>query len=428
MTTCLACAALACLRTLQVVGPRDVRRPRGRAREGSMATTMTVPREDVCPFYRHDVAHGATTAATYWSTKFLPKIPLHTFPTPTLLLPTAITMSLHVGVLAMQGGYKEVFAALQRQPGVVAHEVRTAGELAAVQALVLPGGESTCIGRLLELSELLPAVQDFVLKQRKPVMGICAGLILLADDLAGDLPKQPLIGGLNVKASRNHFGRQASSRFRQLELTEAGRRHGLHDASHFIRAPALVQTGEGVEVLAKVDGLAVAVREGNLLGIAFHPEAHHDDSYFRFFLKEVCGFQADGSSSTGQAGHRASVAPPMVSVGEPALKGAAAVLAPSVKRAFPIFQQGGVIMDVVNAEQVRVDAGARLAGDCCCCCCCCCCCFCCCCCCCSCYCRRCCCCEATQGAGAAKRRKERVVCTSSRLAWTREEALGLFNC
>jgi glutamine amidotransferase PdxT len=216
------------------------------------------------------------------------------------------TMPVHIGVLALQGGYKELLAALLRQPGVIPAFVRTPQQLRDVDALVIPGGESTTIGRLLVLSDLLEPLREFA--RAKPVFGICAGLIVLSDALApiaaaaggGDadtpaalgakLPPQPLVGGLDITISRNHFGHQSQSSFRKLTLTDAGRAAGVSDSAFFIRAPAVVRLGAGVEALAEVDGVAVAVRAGHVLGVAFHPEVHNDDSYMRYARSLHCCF------------------------------------------------------------------------------------------------------------------------------------------
>ena len=166
-----------------------------------------------------------------------------------------------VGVLALQGGFKEIVAAVARQPNVVASEVRNAAELAAVDALILPGGESTTIGRLLELSDLMQPLRDFVLQAQKPVFGVCAGLVLLSKDVVLTAPgadgeaatrpaDQPLVHGLDVTVSRNHFGRQSQSRYVRMSLTEAGQLAELGSSAHFVRAPAVVRTAEDVTVLA----------------------------------------------------------------------------------------------------------------------------------------------------------------------------------
>ena len=123
-----------------------------------------------------------------------------------------------VGVLAIQGGFAEHMQALSRYSGVEGVEVRTPSELAGVDALILPGGESTSIGHGLADAELLEPVREFV--KSKPAWGICAGLILLAEDL-DDGASQPLLGGLDITVKRNAFGRQSASAYRPLELSTA---------------------------------------------------------------------------------------------------------------------------------------------------------------------------------------------------------------
>jgi len=268
---------------------------------------------------------------------------------------------LRVGVLAIQGAFSEHVDALRRQDGVVPSEVRTPADLAEVDAIILPGGESTAIGHGLVDAELLAPLREFV--KTKPVWGICAGLIMLADALddgatsgaieASDQKRQPLIGGLDITVKRNAFGRQIDSAYRTLDVADGVE---VGDAAYFIRAPAVVATGEEVEVLAKLaedapaglEGAAVAVRQGKLMATCFHPEISSDDSWLQLFLSDVCGAQTS-----------ALTPPPAV--------GAAAPWTPveglglgstAVKRAFAVFQKGGVIMDVVDGEQARIAEAA----------------------------------------------------------------------
>ncbi len=180
---------------------------------------------------------------------------------------------LRVGVLAIQGGFVEHMDALGRQSGVVATEVRTPEELAAVDAIILPGGESTAIGHGLVDAGLLQPLRDFV--KEKPAWGVCAGLIMLADSLddgatsgaitSSDQKRQPLVGGLDVTVRRNAFGRQINSAFRPMEVWD---KHAdeLGDAAYFIRAPAVVDAGSDVEVLARVGSAVEAVPDPSLAG------------------------------------------------------------------------------------------------------------------------------------------------------------------
>ncbi len=187
-------------------------------------------------------------------------------------------MVMRVGVLALQGDVAEHAAALRRC-GAEAVGVRRPAHLAGLDALVLPGGESTTIGQLAVDYGLVAPLREFV-ASGKPVWGTCAGLILLARD-AGHA--QPLVGGLDVRVDRNAFGRQVDSF--ETDLDVAGLSGGPFRAV-FIRAPAVVDTGPGVEVLARLDdgGPIVAVRQGAILGTAFHAELGDDLRVHRLFL------------------------------------------------------------------------------------------------------------------------------------------------
>ncbi|GGI07295.1 pyridoxal 5'-phosphate synthase subunit PdxT [Egicoccus halophilus] len=187
-----------------------------------------------------------------------------------------------IGVLALQGDVLEHLRALRRC-GAEAVEVRTAEQLAAVDGLVLPGGESTTIGKLLERFGLMPLLRERIV-DGLPVFGTCAGMILLSDELDQDRA-QPLVGGLAVRTRRNAYGRQVDSFDTALEVT--GVEGGPLDVS-FIRAPRVEAVlGTDVEVLAEVDGHAVVVRQGRLLAAAFHPEVTGDDRLHAAFVDTV---------------------------------------------------------------------------------------------------------------------------------------------
>lgn len=178
-----------------------------------------------------------------------------------------------VGVLALQGDVLEHVRALTAA-GAEAVPVRDTAALAAVDGLVLPGGESTTISRLLGLAGLLAPLRDRV-AAGLPVLGTCAGLILLSDELTGPDDALPRPRGLAVRTRRNAYGRQVDSFDARIEV--AGVDGGAVDAA-FIRAPVIeeVLDPDAVEVLATVDGAPVAVRQGALLGLSFHPEVTGD--------------------------------------------------------------------------------------------------------------------------------------------------------
>ncbi len=201
---------------------------------------------------------------------------------------------LRVGVLALQGGVREHVRALEAV-GAAAVEVRRAGELASVQGLVIPGGESTTMGRLLGVFGLLDPLRQQV-AGGLPVFGSCAGMILLARDVLDGRPGQPLVGGLDVVVRRNAFGRQVDSF--EVDVDVAGVAGGPVHAV-FIRAPWVEKVGDGAEVLARVDGHVVAVRQGGLLATSFHPELTRDTRLHRLFVGMVARHGEDVAAQQG---------------------------------------------------------------------------------------------------------------------------------
>jgi len=185
-----------------------------------------------------------------------------------------------IGVLALQGDVREHLAAL-RAAGAEPVEVRGVVDLAGLDGIVLPGGESTTMGRLLTVFELLEPLRG-ALTAGLPVYGTCAGMVLLADQVRDGRPGQPTLGGLDVVVRRNAFGRQVDSFEAQLELDGVGEVHGV-----FIRAPWVEQVGAGVEVLARVGEHPVAVRQGHLLATSFHPELTGDGRVHALFVQQV---------------------------------------------------------------------------------------------------------------------------------------------
>ena len=175
-----------------------------------------------------------------------------------------------VGVLALQGGFEAHAKALARL-GIPAREVRTVDDLEGLDALILPGGESTTMGLGVEREGLAEPLIDFA-RSGKPVLGTCAGMIML---------DREHLGVLDIVVRRNAFGRQLASF--EAELAFDGR---SIDAV-FIRAPWVEDVGEEVEVLAEVDGHPVAVRQGNILAVAFHPELGNDLSLHEWLVDRV---------------------------------------------------------------------------------------------------------------------------------------------
>jgi len=186
-----------------------------------------------------------------------------------------------VGVLALQGDYAAHIAAL-REAGAEAFEIRGASDLGRADSVVIPGGESTVMSSLLQRFGFLEAFKERI-KAGMPVFGTCAGLILLAKDVEGR--SQPGLGSLDITIRRNAYGTQIDS-FRAAVATTlpgVGKIEGV-----FIRAPKIIRVGPNVEVLATHDGSPVLVREGSILGAAFHPELIPGALIHRWFLGMSC--------------------------------------------------------------------------------------------------------------------------------------------
>ncbi len=187
-----------------------------------------------------------------------------------------------IGVLALQGDVLEHLRALRRS-GASAVAVRTLEQVRAVDGLILPGGESTTIGKLLARFGLLDPIRARI-AGGLPVFGTCAGMILLSDEL-DQVEPQPLLGGLHVRTRRNAFGRQVDSFDVAVEVK--GIDGGPVDVS-FIRAPRVEEVlSSDVAVLAEVDGHPVVVRQGTILATAFHPEVTGDDRLHAAFVALV---------------------------------------------------------------------------------------------------------------------------------------------
>lgn len=190
-----------------------------------------------------------------------------------------------IGVLALQGDFHEHVAMLT-EVGVEGREVRTADELAKVDGLIIPGGESTTIGKLIERFQLEGPIREFA-RSGRPVWGTCAGLILMAREVDNGSRgrHQPLLALMDLFVRRNAFGSQLDSF--ETELDVAGLDGGPLPAV-FIRAPIVLEAGPEVEVLARLsDGEVVAVRHGNLVGTAFHPELTDDPRLHDWFARLV---------------------------------------------------------------------------------------------------------------------------------------------
>jgi pyridoxal 5'-phosphate synthase pdxT subunit len=190
---------------------------------------------------------------------------------------------LTVGVLALQGAFAEHATALRRL-GADVHEVRRPEHLAGLDALVMPGGESTTMSKLLASSGLFD-VLDTEIQQGFPVFGTCAGMILLANEVLDGRSDQCSFGALDVSVRRNGYGRQVDSFEANIDFADA-KPSGPFRAV-FIRAPLIDRVGENVELLATSEGMPVLVRQGSVLASSFHPELTADLRVHRYFIEHI---------------------------------------------------------------------------------------------------------------------------------------------
>lgn len=185
-----------------------------------------------------------------------------------------------VAILALQGAFAEHGRALDRL-GVGRFEIRQRSDLEKpFDALIIPGGESTVIGKLLKDLGLLSPIRDRIVRGL-PVFGTCAGLIVLSKHVIGGSPG---LATMDITARRNAYGRQLGSFHTEDRFGDLGK-----VPMTFIRAPCIDSVGEGVEVLSRVDGRIVAARQDKQLATAFHPELTEDLTVHRYFLEEVAG-------------------------------------------------------------------------------------------------------------------------------------------
>ena len=187
-------------------------------------------------------------------------------------------MTQPVGVLSLQGDFREHLQVFQRL-GINALPVKRVSELSSISGLVIPGGESTTIGKLSRIFELFDPIKK-IIEDGLPVFGTCAGLIMLADEITDGIVGQETFGGLDVVVQRNAFGNQTESFEVDLEFT------GIAGAVHaaFIRAPIITKVGDSAQIVASLaDGRVVGVQQGNRLGISFHPEVTGEDRIHSYF-------------------------------------------------------------------------------------------------------------------------------------------------
>ncbi len=183
-------------------------------------------------------------------------------------------------MLALQGDVREHLRALT-SAGVEAVPVKRAADLAGLDGLVLPGGESTTMGKLLRIFDLLTPLRALI-GGGLPTYGTCAGMILLSAEVVDGRHDQELLGGLDITVRRNAFGSQVESFETDLPVSGVGDVHAV-----FIRAPWVERAGPSVEVLASVGSHPVAVRQGHLLATSFHPELTGDRRLHEFFVRRM---------------------------------------------------------------------------------------------------------------------------------------------
>ena len=190
---------------------------------------------------------------------------------------------LRIGVLALQGDF-EAHIKMLEELGVEGKGIRLPKQLEHLDGIIIPGGESTTIGKLMVLYGLDEPLRQKI-REGFPVWGTCAGLILLAHETDNALPGQPLLASMHIRVLRNAFGSQRESFETDLSVPVLGEAP-FH--TFFIRGPVIESVGPQVEVLATLDdGSIVAVREGHLLGTAFHPEVSGDPRFHHYFLRLV---------------------------------------------------------------------------------------------------------------------------------------------
>ena len=198
---------------------------------------------------------------------------------------------LNIGILAVQGDVAENVMATKMSldelgiDGIV-NEVKTPEQIADLDGLIIPGGESTVIGTLSLVNGSLKKIKEKI-ANGMPVFGICAGLILLSkkakDRVVGEMD-QPLLDFLDVKIERNAFGRQRDSFESEISMEKIGipKFHGV-----FIRAPSIMEAGKDVEILSKFNEKTIAVKQGNIIGTSFHPELTADISLHKYFVNLI---------------------------------------------------------------------------------------------------------------------------------------------
>ncbi|MBN1299537.1 MAG: pyridoxal 5'-phosphate synthase glutaminase subunit PdxT [Actinobacteria bacterium] len=189
---------------------------------------------------------------------------------------------MQIGVLALQGAFREHLTAIEKC-GHKAVQIKFADELNNIQGLIIPGGESTTMVKLIKKYEFRPALDRFF-KSQKPIFGTCAGLILLASRVEN---LDYCLGYINIDVDRNAYGRQIDSFEQFVELNPAYFPENESYKAVFIRAPRIIKAGAGVQVLSSIKGEAIMARQNNILVCSFHPELTDDLRIHRYFINMV---------------------------------------------------------------------------------------------------------------------------------------------
>jgi len=196
-----------------------------------------------------------------------------------------------VGVLAVQGSVREHLDCLSKIDNVIPTAVKTKNEILSVDALILPGGESTAIGKILKEFALSDAIKDLNAK-RAPIWGTCAGMVLMAKEIEGESSTHLAL--MDIKVRRNAFGGQLDSFVAQVKVPSVSEK--LQDLV-FIRAPFVVNAGTEVQVLAKIRGFIVAARQNNLFVTSFHPELTNETVFYEYFVNMIENYRLKSSLS-----------------------------------------------------------------------------------------------------------------------------------
>ena len=187
----------------------------------------------------------------------------------------------NIGVLGLQGAIAEHLALLEQIPDIKAATIKTKDEIQSVDGLIIPGGESTTIGKLLDDFDLTDVLRERIL-QGMPVWGTCAGMILLAKEISNH--ERTFLNVMDIKVLRNAYGSQLDSFKTLLHVPEIS---NIEIPLVFIRAPYVEKVWNDVEILAKVDDKIVACRQQNMLATSFHPELTDDISFHKYFIEKM---------------------------------------------------------------------------------------------------------------------------------------------